>query len=543
MCAKKKKKSVGGASFVIVMLTGVVLLGFMVIWLIGELKNLTSGGTPGSSDSLKDSTTLPPVIQTTAPIDVVSVVEGYIGELLSTKEIKITANGESVTLNAGLAKAPVDYEELRNFISSRGGDSSLVGRYLTVMATQGGGAPQFNSNYISDMVDRLAEAADKGVDTSYEVTEEGVRFVRGTDHTIVDADDLVSRITDALSMYDYSDIEAKTVSAKPIHPDVDAIRNEIYYPAVDAHYDTEYFEGTIPNEGMVGQRTIVVKESNGRDIDTAAILNGLENESWDNKTYPYIVLEPSIVEAQVGEDCFKDLLGSYTTTYSTSNKERTANVLLASEAVNGVIILPGNKFSFNDIVGERTPEKGYQPALIYTIEGMEPDYGGGICQVVSTIYAASLNAGLKQTQRYNHGYTVSYIKLGIDATVAWPYTDYRFRNDTDYPIKVVVTNSNGRLKVDIYGTATGGTRRVEFKMVKLEDLIPNMTEVVDPSLAPGKRIVPKFSYGYVIETYMLTYIDNQLVSEVKLHTDTYSPYPKNIEVRVGPSVTDEPVTE
>lgn len=536
MSAGKRKKTGSKASFMVVMITGIILLAFLVIWLIGELKNISGGGSAQGSDQAKSTTS-----GSSSEIrDVLSVVDGYIDRLLAEKNITIAANGESVTVNAGQAGAPVNYSELETCLRENGEDTALIGQYRTILTAQNRPEYILDNKYIAACIDKLANMVDKGVDTTYEITADGVKIVRGSTHEVIFADELSNQITQALLSYDYADIIARTELEPTVNPDADEIRAAVYQPAENARYDTENFEGSIPNEGNVGQRTVVVAEKYGRDIDVEAIRNGLANEVWSEKTYPFISLEPEIKEAQVGEGYFKDLLGSYTTKYSTSNAGRTTNILIASQAVNGVVILPGNKFSFNDIVGERTKEKGYQPALIYTIDGMEPDYGGGICQLVSTVYAASLTSGLKQTARYNHGYTVSYIKLGIDATVAWPYTDYRFRNDTSDPIKVLVTNKNGTLTVEIYGTKNGGERRVEFKTNKLEDLIPEMTEIADATLAPGKKVIPKFTYGYVIETYMLTYIDNQLVSEVKLHTDTYNPYPKKIEVRVGPAVTQPP---
>ena len=164
-------------------------------------------------------------------------------------------------------------------------------------------------------------------------------------------------------------------------------------------------------------------------IDIELIRKELTEGTWTEKTFMKQEILPEVTAETLPQKYFKDLLGQQITYYNTAEKNRTVNVGLATAAVNENIILPGQTFSFNRVVGERTAQKGYLPATVFQNGGMQEGLGGGICQVTSTIYAAALKAELDQVSRYVHAYKVSYIDLGMDATVYWGSLDYVFRNN------------------------------------------------------------------------------------------------------------------
>lgn len=144
------------------------------------------------------------------------------------------------------------------------------------------------------------------------------------------------------------------------------------------------------------------------------------------------------------------VLGDFSTPLMGS-PARVNNIRLSAEAINNTLVLPGEVFSFNGVVGERTPEKGYKNAPIILGEAVVPGVGGGICQTSSTLYNAVRLAGLEVVERRIHSVAPSYIQHGRDATVAWPHTDFKFRNNTQHPIIVKAGIQGWRVRVWIVG--------------------------------------------------------------------------------------------
>lgn len=154
-----------------------------------------------------------------------------------------------------------------------------------------------------------------------------------------------------------------------------------------------------------------------------------------------------------GEE-FSDVLGSKTTYYNSSVKGRSTNIRLATQAIDGTVLQPGETFSLNGVVGRRTAAKGYQNAIIFQNGQQVEGLGGGVCQVSSTVYGAVLYADLKVTERSSHQFQVSYTPVSQDAAVYYGSQDFKFVNDTDHSIKIAASEGSGSLTVTIYGTKT-----------------------------------------------------------------------------------------
>ncbi|MBR6741103.1 MAG: VanW family protein [Clostridia bacterium] len=507
---------------------------FLVLLFAGCMSNNNRPSEQTTEGSSGDAVTSTNATTTSMPADEIArIASGYITEYLSNKSVKVSAAGYELDIEANDVNAPFDVQGLMTYAAEKGLDSDILKKYLDTEAP----ARIVDRAYIEVLVDEFADSVDAGCDFSYEIGESGITIYRGKEYTVFDKVSLCDKLVAAFENFEYLPVEVELETVPAAYVDMNELVEQAVIDAKDAYYDIEFFESSQPGSSDAS-RTIVIEEVIGRGFDYEAVVNGMENESWDWKVYPFFEVIPQVTVENIDQQYFKDLLGTYTTSYSTSAVNRTTNLIVASEAVNGTIILPGQLFSFNDVVGERTAEKGYKEATIFTPNGSEPGLGGGICQLVSTTYAAALKAGLKQVQRYNHGYAVTYIPLGIDATVAWPYFDYRFRNDTSEPLKVIVTNSNGKLTVDIYGTQTVENRVIKFKHNTVEILEPEKEYVTDPTLRPGQTVSQSFTYGYVIETYMTTIVNGQQVSSVLLHTDKYYPNPKKLIVKVGPELSD-----
>ncbi|NLB53706.1 MAG: hypothetical protein GX808_12345 [Syntrophomonadaceae bacterium] len=137
-----------------------------------------------------------------------------------------------------------------------------------------------------------------------------------------------------------------------------------------------------------------------------------------------------------------NVLGGYYTNLNNSPPNRTNNIILACRQINGHILKPGEVFTFNGQVGQRTAEKGYLSASIFIGRKVVPGIGGGICQLSSTLYNAALETGLEIVERHPHTLPVSYIAAGRDATILWGGADFKFRNNQDFNLKVLT---------DVYG--------------------------------------------------------------------------------------------
>ena len=219
-------------------------------------------------------------------------------------------------------------------------------------------------------------------------------------------------------------------------------------------------------------------------------------------------------------------IGTYTTT-TTNNKARNENVRIASEAINGMIIQPGQEFSFNLTTGNRTPEKGYKPAGAYVNGVLVEEPGGGVCQVSSTLYNAVVFAGLKTTERHAHSYEPSYVTPGEDAMVSYDgFTgpDMKFVNNSKTAVGIKTSFSNQKLTVSVYGSPIleeGVTLSMVSKKVKeLDPPAPVYEE--DQTLEPGVEVEAKAAtMGSRWATSLVTKKDGVVVSEEHFHNSTY----------------------
>ena len=228
-----------------------------------------------------------------------------------------------------------------------------------------------------------------------------------------------------------------------------------------------------------------------------------------------------------------DLVAEYTTHFPASNRPRCSNIKLASSKLNGTILMPGEKLSFNRTVGERTLRGGFKLAGVYKQGKHDVGVGGGICQVSTTLYNASLFANLRIRQRSNHSLPVAYVPLGRDATVDYGSLDLVVENTTKGPIAVVDTYQPGRLTFRILGKKDPA---LSVKVVQEGGRSWGMPvrTVVDRTLRPGtRRIVEPGATGHSVRTYRLLYRNGKLVERQSLGGSSYGGQTR--VVAVGPA--------
>ena len=251
---------------------------------------------------------------------------------------------------------------------------------------------------------------------------------------------------------------------------------------------------------------------------------------WNVKltlTYPEISLK------QVRAPYCLDVLSSCTTSYRGSSPERVNNVERAAQNINtygdftdGYILQPGEEFSFNNVVGQRTEENGFMKAPVYVSSGSTEDYGGGICQVSTTIYCAALYANLKISERHNHLYIIHYWPTaGCDATVDWGHLDFRFKNNKEYPIKLQLSWEKKKLTATITGTEDGITTKLERD---IENIVPFDTVYKRPNADNPEGKVSGGDNGKTVRVWKYVYQNGKLIEKKKISYDKYSPLTKTI---------------
>ncbi len=220
----------------------------------------------------------------------------------------------------------------------------------------------------------------------------------------------------------------------------------------------------------------------------------------------------------------KGLMGTFSTSYATSPLGRCKNIEISTAALNGTVVMPGEVFSFNGTVGQRTSERGYQEAGTFVGNKIEPGIGGGICQVSTTLYRAVMKANLRSIERTNHSMAVGYTEPGLDATVAYGYLDYKFKNTYDFPIYIQGITRGKALTYNVYGDPSALNGKTYEMVSEVIETIPPQTKVVpDSSLPEGKEVNEGGGMtGYKTRSYQVTYENGIEVNRELISTDTYA---------------------
>ena len=349
------------------------------------------------------------------------------------------------------------------------------------------------------------------VETVWSVAGEELVITRGVTGVSVDEQQAQVALLDALQHPGAGTVEVPVVRTEPAPLELKRVHDEIYAQAVDAYVERD-------EQGNVQ----VVPHVVGIDFDPVSAQERFDVlEEGKTVRIPLSVTVPNKTQAQVRGQLFADILGQCETNIG-GTEYRLNNVKVAAKAMDGVILLPGEVFSYNNTLGPRTIANGYLPAPAYIGGKTVDDVGGGICQNSSTLYLAVLRANLQIVERTNHMYTVGYVPDGLDATVAYNAIDFKFRNSTDYPIRVEARVDGRRMIVKLHGT---DTEHVTVKMVTetLSTTPYTVTYKPDSTVAAGKTVVDTTAYtGKKVQVFRCVY-DQQgnLISKTKESTNNY----------------------
>ena len=304
-----------------------------------------------------------------------------------------------------------------------------------------------NEDYIRQCMEKGgAKLEEVTADESYTVDEKAelLRLRKGAGQIRLDEEALYERITQALAA-DSREMEFTQLTGTITMPDFQKIHDELAVEPADAYFNEDFS---------------IVPEVNGCWFEVAEAENLWKAaQPGDVVEVPLDLTYPENTEESLSAMLYRDKLGSQTTYYTWSNDNRISNINLVAEKLNGHIMLPGEVFSYNEYVGQRTKEAGFLEAGAYDNGEVVQEVGGGICQVSSTLYCATMYAQLETVERTNHYFKVDYLDYGLDATVSWPKPDFKFKNCRDYPIKIVAycDNEEKALTIEIWGTDVDGS--------------------------------------------------------------------------------------
>lgn len=442
-------------------------------------------------------------------------------------KIQLDINGEIYEIDAAKVTKGIDVNDTAQAAYTYGhGSNPLTNIKEALTAKFNGAEIEFTISVDQDALEaRLDEIANAAlavpVQPSYEVIDSNLVIMSGEPGVDFDREVLEREVVSRIGLMDYSPIEVEVEKMDPDPIDLEAIKLAIECEPAPATVDKN--DGKTVIGGITGVKM---------DLEAAKQIVGDGKEAI--YTIPVEVIEPAVTAEKLQELLFRDTLASTSTSLNSGNKPRTSNVRLACSFINGTILNPGEEFSYNGTVGQRTSARGFKSAGAYLNGRVVDEVGGGVCQPSSTLYMAVLRADLEVTERRNHSFTVSYTPLGEDATVNWGTQDFKFRNNTDYPIKIYAEQSGGQMSIKIVGTNIDGktvkTSREVVQTKPYQTVYKN-----DATLAAGTTKVDQSgSTGYKVVTYKTITVNGQSTTVVA-NNSNYSA--RNETILLGPGVT------
>ncbi|MBP3596750.1 MAG: VanW family protein [Clostridia bacterium] len=320
--------------------------------------------------------------------------------------------------------------------------------------------------------------------SSYVVEDNKLKITNGISGIKVDYDSFKNNILELVRKRDLSEIIEIPIKIEEPEPiNVEKIHDEVFVETANAYYDKNPFK--------------IHDEVIGIDFDKDELSQMLELEP-EKQEY---IIDLQITEPQIKVDdlgLYNDILGQCRTAY-VNNPNRTTNLRLAAGKINGKILMPGESFSYNEIVGERTVAAGYRNAAIYVNGEVEDGLAGGICQISSTLYDAVVYSNLQVDERFNHARVPSYVTAGRDATVYWGSKDFKFTNNREYPIKIELTVNGGYANAIIYGMKTDNEYEISF----------------------ASSVVSRYNGYMVVKTYKVYKQNGVEIKRELISTDSY----------------------
>lgn len=278
----------------------------------------------------------------------------------------------------------------------------------------------------------------------------------------------------------------------------------------------------------------ITEEVTGRKIIKEELISLIEEslESLDKIEIPLELSEAEVTKELLSQ--INGVIGSYSTSYSSSSAGRAHNVELSAEAINNRLVLPGEEVSFNETTGPRHSQLGYQEAPVIVNGELTPGLGGGVCQTSTTLYNALLHADVSITERSPHSIAPTYVPKGRDGAVATGYLDLKFKNDYEFPIYIKAIIVGRTLEFQIYGDTTVKDYTVKIEPELVETVQYKVQEQIDNNAAPGSRqLIQEGRTGYKVRTYKSIIKDGKVIEREEI---TFDYYPMRDHIyKIGPA--------
>ena len=355
---------------------------------------------------------------------------------------------------------------------------------------------------------------------TYKILEDKIVIKIGKKGQSIDEAKLRSQIIERIQDLEAGELDIPVILQEPQPLNVDYIHSQVFSKVKDAAFKVKNYKLTF------------VPAVLGRDFDIEYAKNIYEQkrkEEGSSFEIPLKITYPQKYEQALKDSLFKDELSNFTTKYSRGEKDRSNNVELAASKINGVVLGPGDVFSYNTVVGKRTEEEGFKKAHVYAGGKIIDGLGGGICQVSTTLYNTVLFAGLEVVERRNHNMLVGYVPPGRDATVSYGSIDFKFKDNYGTPVKIASSANKGTLNIRILGINEHPGRKIELETEILQSYyLPE--KVIDDSSQPVgySSVEQKGIRACKANTYKIIKQEGKVISRTLISTNKYSPLQKTI---------------
>ncbi len=465
----------------------------------------------------------------------------YITEKYSNyleKDIKLTINGETFDLSPKQIEINYNIEEAVKEAYSIGRNGGIFYNNIEIVKTF------FKENKIElkfthndELLEKIlkefeTKVPNSMIDNTYYIENDKLIITRGNAGVKIDIEYAKQQILEHIKKQEEKPIEIRIEYKECPEIDIEKIHKEVKCEPQNATFNKEPIE--------------IIPHKVGIDFNVEEAKKVLENKKEEYEIKLKII-EPEIHTNEIGEEAFPDLLSVFSTKYDETNVPRSKNLKLAMSKLDGVVVMPGEVFSYNKTLGERTAKDGYQIANGFAGGKVVPMLAGGICQISSTLYDAVLYANLNIVERHNHMFQATYVDPGKDATVVYGSLDFKFENTRSYPIMLKTKIGGGLAEIKVFGIK----EEIEYDVEIVTEVISYTPYKVqyqnDSSIAEGVEKVSQYGLqGCKSTTYRILRKNGQQVSKETLSTDTYSPLNKIVRrgvKKLEPIVTPQETQE
>ena len=507
---KKSRKKKGFSTVLIIL----VLVVFLAALGAGAYLYFFSGVTPGLI--LNNVSVLDIGIGGMSREDATAYLQKAFQEGYCSNNMKITVFDQSIEIDAATAGVSLDAAAVVEDAYKLGRDGNQAQRKKEQMQAMAGNLAMDASKYlvineaaVQEQINALCDRfAAEPTDSTWELkgelpdltvedmpeTELAITIHIGTPGYEIDRQALVEKVLDSYLKSNFKvSFEPKLLEPAPV--DLDAVYEEVYLEPVEALMDEETFE--------------VANHAYGLVFDLEAAKELQESLYYGNSAdIKLAYVAPTTTKATLESMLFRDVLGEYTAHAASDPYNRNVNLRLSCEKINGIVLMPGEIFSYNPALGKRTPEAGWKEADGYEGGLTVKSYGGGICQASSCLYLSALLADLEIVERVNHGFISAYMPYGMDATVSWGGPEFRFKNSTEYPLRIEASAKGGSVTVRLVGTDTKDYYiKMTYEILStdpFETVYQEMPADNEEGYKDGEVIVGGYT-GYVVRTYRCRY--------------------------------------